>query len=67
VFRLCLFFFGHNYQNVNLGCLHPVPCTRSGLGLPSNATCSNGSVFLQLIIGLLGKFGLSNFICDMQA
>jgi hypothetical protein len=24
--------------NLKLGCLHPVACTRSGLGFPSNAT-----------------------------
>jgi hypothetical protein len=25
-------------SNLNLGCLHPVACTRSGSGFPSNAT-----------------------------
>jgi hypothetical protein len=27
-----------NYCNLKVGCLHPVACTRSGSGFPSNAT-----------------------------
>jgi hypothetical protein len=26
------------FQNLKVGCLHPVACTRSGSGFPSNAT-----------------------------
>jgi hypothetical protein len=37
----------HITANLKVGCLHPVACTRSGSGFPSNATNIQTSVALD--------------------
>jgi hypothetical protein len=41
------------YSKVKVGCLHPVACTRSGSGFPSNATLILNILLLNLLYYIL--------------